>query len=385
MAKKDYYNILGIQKNATSEEIKKAFRKLAMQHHPDRNSGDKSAEVKFKELNEAYEILKDDQKRAAYDRYGHSAFEHGGMNDARSGQSSRSTHTNADFADFSDIFSSIFGSTTSHTATKEHLRGNDLSYELEITLEEAFLGTKQNIKYKAASTCTTCKGSGSKSGKGTVVCSGCKGTGRMRKQQGFFAVELTCTMCGGSGSTLKDPCETCYGEGRILKVRTVSVNIPAGIDTNNRVRITGEGEAGIRGGASGDLYVFTKIKPHPLFTREGANLHATIPVKMTTAALGGQLEIPGIDSTLIRVTIPQGAQNGMELRIRGKGMPSLKNSISHNLGDLLIKLHVETPVKLTEKQKAILEELDRELSDSSSPQTTGFFTKIKNFWNDITK
>ncbi len=385
MSKKDYYQLLEVSKNADADTIKKSFRKLAMQYHPDRNAGNKEAEKKFKEINEAYEVLKDEQKRSAYDRYGHSAFEQGGTG---GGGFSSSAYTETGFDDFADIFSTIFGDSASGARRSKTVnKGADLSYELNITLEEAYNGKKQNIRYTTAVKCESCAGSGGKSSNSAVKCLGCGGSGRIRSQQGFFTIEQTCNVCGGNGTVLKDPCGTCRGEGRVNKQKTIVVTVPSGINHQDRIRLSGEGEAGLRGGPAGDLYIFVNIKSHSLYKREGKNLFCTVPVKMTTAALGGSIDIPGIDSSLIKINIPIGTQNGVELKVKGKGMPVMKSSSgTATYGDLLVKIYVETPVNLNNKQKELLEQFEKESNEqNSSPQSSGFFAKVKNFWSDIAK
>jgi molecular chaperone DnaJ len=375
MSKKDYYEILGVAKSATADEIKKAFRKLAMQHHPDKHQGDKGAEQKFKEINEAYEILKDDQKRAAYDRMGHSAFQGGGQGFNQGG---------FDFnGNFSDIFGDIFGDFMSGRggpAKKASTRGSDLRYNITITLDEAFSGVKKEIKYKAATQCGDCEGRGSPDASGLKSCDVCGGSGAVRMQQGFFIMEKTCNKCGGAGQVIKNPCKTCHGKGNINKSRTLLVTIPAGIENDMQIRVNGEGEAGLRGGQSGDLYVFVHIKDHPFFKREGSKLKCTIPLRMTTAALGGSLEIPVMGGEKVKLSIPQGSQSGANFRIEGKGMPVLR---SNRRGDLIVSIQVEIPINLTNKQKELLVEFEKECTDKSNPECEGFWQKLKNVWNDL--
>ncbi len=383
MSKQDYYQTLGVSKNASKEELKKAYRKLAMQYHPDRNQGDKEAEKKFKEINEAYEVLKDDDKKAAYDRFGHSAFQSGGMGNGRAGAPGASGFS-GDFSDLNDLFGGIFnefmgGGGSRRGAAADIGRGSDLRYNLTISLEEAYLGTKQTIKYRTAVKCDACNGKGSTSG--TVSnCPTCHGSGRIRAQQGFFTVERTCHTCSGSGKIIKDPCKTCNGDGRVIKEKTISVNIPAGVEDGMRIRVANEGEAGLRNAPQGDLYIFVSIKKHNLFERDGHQLFCTVPIKMTTAALGGTLEVPTLDGKVTKITIPSGTQSGTQFRLKAKGMPIMKTP---GFGDLIVKVSVEIPVKLSKRQKELLEEFDKENSSGCNPQTESFFAKVKGLWDDL--
>lgn len=386
MAKKDYYEILGVAKNANPEEIKKAYRKLAMKYHPDRNQGDKEAEKKFKELNDAYEVLKDDLKRAAYDRYGDAAF---GGNGSGGGHSGFQSGFSDDFADFADVFSNIFGSgfgTSARSSKKKSnaVRGSDLRYNLNISLEEAYQGKKHTIKYKTGAKCDTCDGTGSATTKsGYAGCLACDGAGVIRAQQGFFTVETTCRTCNGTGSVIKDPCKSCHGQGRIEKEKSIAVSIPTGVEEETKIRVSGEGEAGLKGGAPGDLYIFVTIKTHPIFKRKGADLYCDLPIKFVTAALGGKVEVPCLDASIALLTIPAGTQTSAQFRLIGKGMPLMK---SNNIfGDLYVKVAIETPINLTSKQKELLEEFEKESTAGSSPQSEGFFQKVKNFWTDKSK
>jgi molecular chaperone DnaJ len=371
--KRDYYEVLGVTKTATAEELKKAFRKQAMQHHPDRNPGDKDAEHKFKEVNEAYDVLKDDQKRAAYDQYGHAAFE-GGMGGRGGGQG-------FDFTSFSDIFDDLFGEFMGGQRGGQRgggNRGSDLRYNLEITLEDCFKGKAAKIRVPTSIACEACDGSGAEAGAQPVACPTCKGAGKVRAQQGFFTIERACPTCGGAGRVIEKPCKVCGGAGRTHKEKTLSVDIPPGVDEGNRIRLAGEGEAGLRGGAPGDLYVFLSVKPHRLFRREGQHLHCRVPVSMTTAALGGAVEVPTLDGGQARITLPEGTQTGKQFRLRGKGMPSLQQSgFGAGHGDLYIQVMVETPVKLSKKQRELLEEFAKLDDQESSPESTGFFDKVK--------
>lgn len=380
MSKRDYYELLETPKGASADEIKKSYRKLAMKYHPDRNQGDKKAEQKFKEINEAYEVLKDPQKRDAYDRMGHAAFEQGG-----GGGFGQGGFGGGNFEDISDLFGGIFndfvgggGRGGRRQSAEETNRGSDLRYNLTITLEEAFAGIKQQVKYSTTTSCTTCKGTGSKSGKKST-CGTCKGSGRMRAQQGFFVIERTCATCGGSGEAVSDPCNSCHGQGRVHKQKTINVNIPAGVEDGMRIRVAGEGESGIRGGKPGDLYVFISVKNSNIFVRDGENLHCKVPLKVTTAMLGGSLEVPTIDGGRAKVTIPDGTQSGSQFRLRGKGMPVVNSS---RKGDMIIHTEIEIPVNLNKKQKELLNEFDQSLAENSTPETSGFFSKMKRFFDD---
>jgi molecular chaperone DnaJ len=371
--KRDYYEILGVAKTATAEELKKAFRKQAMQFHPDRNPGNAEAEHKFKEVNEAYDVLRDDQKRAAYDQYGHAAFE-GGMGGRGGGQG-------FDFTSFSDIFDDLFGEFMGGQRGGQRgggNRGSDLRYNLEITLEDCFRGKAAKIRVPTSIACEACDGSGAEAGAQPIACPTCKGAGKVRAQQGFFTIERACPTCGGAGRVIEKPCKVCGGAGRTHKEKTLSVDIPPGVDEGNRIRLAGEGEAGLRGGAPGDLYVFLSVKPHRLFRREGQHLHCRVPVSMTTAALGGAVEVPTLDGGQARITLPEGTQTGKQFRLRGKGMPSLQQSgFGAGNGDLYIQVMVETPVKLSKKQRELLEEFAKLDGEESSPESTGFFDKVK--------
>ena len=379
--KDDYYKTLGIEKSAGADAIKAAYRKLAMKYHPDRNQGDKEAEKKFKEISEAYEVLKDEQKRAAYDRYGHAAFENG-----RSGGGGQAGGFEFNGGDFSDIFGDIFsdlmgggrgGRTQSQSSGKT--RGADLRYNLQISLEDAFIGKKQEIKFSTSANCSTCNATGSADKSEPVTCTLCKGSGRVRASQGFFTVERTCSNCQGSGQSIKNPCKTCYGQSRVQKEKNLSVSIPAGVEEGTRIRLAGEGEAGMRGGPTGDLYIFIQIAPHQLFAREENNLYCSVPIKMTTAALGGSIEVPTIDGTRTKVIIEAGAQTGDRLRLRSKGMPVMH---SKQRGDMYINLSVEIPMNLTKKQKELLEEFDQIGGTNSSPKSDSFFSKVRDFFKE---
>lgn len=385
MSKKDYYQTLGVDKKASADDLKKAYRKLAMQYHPDKNPGDKSAEAKFKDINEAYDTLKDDQKRAAYDRFGHAAFENGGFGNAGGGARGGGF---GGFGGFSDIFEEMFGDGASGFAggfagqrgdTNAARRGNDSSTELAITLEEAFTGKEAQIKIHSFDSCGTCTGTGAAKGSKPETCEHCRGTGRVRAQQGFFTIERACPVCSGAGQVIKNPCPTCSGSGRVRKEKNLKVKIPAGVEDGMRIRLAGEGEAGLRGGAPGDLYVFLKMKPHRFFTRQGADLHCRTPLPMTTAALGGEIEVPTIEGKRTKVTVPAGTQSGQQFRLRGKGMSSYGSSLR---GDMFIEVAVETPVNLSKRQKDLLKSFAEE-GDKSSPQSQSFFGKVKELWGDI--
>ncbi len=378
----DYYELLEVSKTASADEIKKSYRRLAMKYHPDRNPGDKEAETKFKEINEAYEVLKDEQKRAAYDRYGHQAFT-GGMNGA-GGNPFGGFDFNFGSGGFSDVFSDIFsefmgGSARRQANPNAPERGADLRYNLEITLEEAFSGIEKEIKIPTTKVCEDCHGHGTADGKEADVCPDCHGSGKIHRQQGgFFIVETTCPKCGGTGRIIKDKCAKCHGEGYIAHEKTLKLKIPAGVEDETRMRIAGEGEAGLRGGPNGDLYVFITVKDHKLYSREGGNLYASVPISMTCAALGGKIEIPGIDGEKLELEINAGTQNDQIAKIKGKGMTIMRST---RRGDLFVKLRVETPVNLTERQKELLEEF-RSISEENScqPEAKGFFDKIKDLF-----
>ena len=377
----DYYRTLGISKSASDDDIKKAYRKLAMQYHPDRNKGNKASEAKFKEVNEAYETLKDPQKKAAYDRYGHEAYKNsssggGGFNPGGgfSGFSQGGFDFNSESI-FDDIFEA-FGGGMRHERTD--MRGADLRYETIVTLEEAFYGKDIELKIKTGVKCEICNGSGSEGGAKPKTCPSCRGTGRMRFSQGFFTVERTCTSCNGTGHIIEKSCRECNGSGRQSKLKTMKVSIPAGIEDGARVRLSGEGEAGLRGGRAGDLYIFINIKPHQLFKREGNSIHCDVPISIVTAALGGEVEVPTIDGKKAIVKIPAGTQSGNILKLKNKGMSMIRSSLR---GDMMIHVKVETPVNLTKKQKELLEEFGKDRS--SNPQSEGFFAKVKEFWQEL--
>jgi molecular chaperone DnaJ len=374
--KADYYETLGVAKSADEKELKSAFRKLAMQFHPDKNPGDANAEHRFKEIGEAYETLKDPQKRAAYDRFGHAAFENGGMGGGFSPGGA------GGFADiFEDIFGDMMGGGRQRRSGGRE-RGADLRYNMEITLEEAYAGKTAQIRVPTSITCDECSGSGAKPGTQPVTCGTCSGSGRIRAAQGFFSIERTCPTCHGRGQIIKDPCPKCSGQGRITEERALSVNIPAGIEDGTRIRLTGEGEAGLRGGPAGDLYIFLSLKPHEFFQRDGADLYCKVPISMTTAALGGQFEVATLDGTQTRVKIPEGTQNAKQFRLKGKGMPVLRQPA---MGDLYIQIAIETPQNLNKRQRELLEEFDRISSQDNSPQSSGFFARMKEFFEGLSE
>jgi molecular chaperone DnaJ len=369
MAKRCYYETLSLERTASDGEIKAAFRKHAMQFHPDRNPNDKTAEHRFKEINEAYEVLKDPDKRAAYDRFGHAAFEHGmGSGPAGFG---------ADFGTtFSDLFEGIFGMSAGRGRSSGRERGADLRYNMEITLQEAFVGKTAQIRIPTSVTCEACSGSGAKAGTKPKTCPMCGGHGRVRHAQGFFTLERTCPNCHGRGQSIDTPCASCAGSGRVTRERTLSVNIPAGVEDGTRIRLAGEGEAGVRGGPPGDLYIFLSIGAHPFFQREGADLHCRVPVSMVTASLGGEFEVPTIDGAKTKVKVPEGTQSGRRFRLAGKGMPVLR---SRQSGDMYVQVLVETPQKLTKQQRELLAEFERLSSSETQPESSGFLGKVKDF------
>ena len=374
MAKRCFYEVLSVERNATDGDIKSAFRKQAMQWHPDRNPGDNDAEHRFKEVNEAYEILKDPDKRAAYDRFGHAAFEHGGGMGTAHG-------FNADFATtFSDIFDDLFGMGGRRGRGSGRERGADLRYNMEISLIEAFAGKAAQIRIPTSVTCEACSGTGAKLGTKPKACPMCGGQGKVRHAQGFFTLERTCPSCQGRGQVIESPCESCTGSGRVMRERTLSVNIPAGVEDGTRIRLAGEGEAGVRGGPPGDLYIFLSIGAHPFFQREGADLHCRVPISLVTAALGGEFEVPTINGGNTRVKVPEGMQTGRRFRLQGKGMPVLR---SRQSGDMYVQVVVETPQKLTKKQRELLAEFDRLSSTETQPESSGFFGKVKEFLDGL--
>lgn len=380
MSKRDYYDVLGVSRNASADEIKKAYRKKAKELHPDRNSDNPKAEAEFKEAGEAYEVLKDAEKKAAYDRFGHAAFEGGMGGGGRPGGGHPGQQ--GDFASaFSDVFDDLFGDFMGgqRGGRQRAARGADLRYNLRVTLEEAFNGLQKTITVPTSVPCGSCKGSGAEGGAEPTTCPTCSGMGKVRAQQGFFTVERTCPTCSGLGQTIKNPCKTCHGAGRVEKDRALSVNIPKGVETGTRIRLAGEGEAGMRGGPPGDLYIFIEVTPHKIFERDAMDLHCRVPVSMSAAALGGDIEVPTIDGGRSRVKIPAGSQSGRQMRLRGKGMPALRGA---GAGDMFIELAVETPVNLTSKQKELLREFEA-LSEDNNPESKSFFSSVKGFWDSM--
>ncbi len=372
--KRCYYETLEVERGADESTLKSAFRKLAMKWHPDRNPGDASSEVRFKEINEAYEVLKDGDKRAAYDRYGHAAFEQG-MGGGGPG-------FGAGFASsFSDIFEDLFGMAGQRGRGTGRERGADLRYNMEITLEDAYKGKTAQIEIPVSVTCDPCSGAGAKAGTKPKTCATCGGAGRVRQAQGFFTLERTCPSCQGRGQTIEDPCPSCSGSGRVTKERNLSVNIPQGVEDGTRIRLAGEGEAGVRGGPPGDLYIFLSLAPHDIFQRDGADLHCRVPISMVTAALGGEFEVPTIERGKTKVKVPSGTQTGRRFRIAGKGMPVLR---SRQVGDMYVQVAVETPQNLTKKQQELLAEFEKLSSGATQPEAAGFFSMVKDFFGSRT-
>ncbi len=382
MAKQDYYELLGTDKGADADTLKKAYRKLAMKYHPDRNPDDKVAEQKFKDLNEAYEVLKDDQKRAAYDQFGHAAFEQGGPG----GPGGFGGGGFEGFAGggFADIFEEMFGGFGGgqRGGREQSGRGSDLRFNMDINLEDAFSGKTTDIRVPTSVACETCNGSGAKPGTDPVTCATCQGHGVVRAQQGPFRVERPCPSCHGQGKVIKEPCSDCSGAGRKAKDKTLSVNIPAGVEEGTRIRLSGEGEAGLRGAPAGDLYIFISVRPHRIFQRHGADIYMRVPVPMTTAALGDTIEVPTVEGGRARINVPAGTQPGQQFRLKGKGMSVLR---SKSRGDMFVELNVETPVNLTKAQKEHLEKLRKSGADNKkhSPESGGFFAKVKDLWEDL--
>ena len=376
MADKDFYEILGVQKNASDDEIKKSYRKLAMKYHPDRNKDDKESERKFKEVSAAYEILKDSEKRSAYDQYGHDAFRQGGMGGGQG------------FGDFgggfSDIFEEFFGGGFGgQSRQRGPQRGNDLRYNMSVSLQEAYSGKKSQIRIPSYEGCDLCSATGSADKTGPSTCSTCGGQGKVRSTQGFFSIERPCPTCGGEGSSIKNPCLKCSGTGQVKKQKTISVTIPAGVDTGTRIRISGEGEPGQRGAGNGDLYIFVEVQKDKLFEREEENIFCQIPISITTAILGGDVEVPTIEGKKARLNIPSGTQSETQFRLKGKGMSILRQT---RRGDMYVEANVEIPVNLNSKQKAILQEFEKEggTSKKHSPKSQSFFSKLKEVWEDLT-
>lgn len=378
MSKQCYYEMLGVSKGADGSTLKSAYRKLAMQYHPDRNPGDETAEAKFKEVSEAYDVLKDDQKRAAYDQFGHSAFENGGMGGGRGG------FHGFEASGFSDIFEDLFGMAGGGGRRRDpnaSQRGADLRYNLSITLEDAFQGKSEKITIPTDVACDTCDGTGAEDGTKPSACTTCNGIGKVRSQQGFFMVERTCPGCNGAGMVIENPCGDCRGTGKKKKNKTLDVKIPAGVEEGTRIRLSGEGKAGTRGGPSGDLYIFIDIEYHPIFEREGSTVYCQVPIPMTTATLGGTIEVPTVGGEKADVKIGAGTPTGKRFKIPGKGMPILNRG---SFGDMVIETVVETPVNLNKKQKDLLRAFAEECGDDVSPEASGFFNKVKEIWEDLT-
>ncbi len=372
MAKADFYETLGVSRTATEAELKAAFRKLAMQFHPDKNPGDHTAEVRFKEINEAYQCLSDGQKRAAYDRFGHAAFENGGAGGGGMGDGFGSSMSDI----FDDLFGDMMGGGGRRGRANGRERGNDLRYNLEITLEDAFNGKTATIKVPSLMTCEACTGAGAKPGSKPKACTTCGGAGRVRAQQGFFAIERTCPTCQGRGEMIDNPCDACRGAGRVTRERSLSVNIPPGVEDGTRIRLAGEGESGLRGGPAGDLYIFLSMKAHPFFQRDGADLFCRVPISMVQAALGGEFTVHTVNGSEAKVKIPEGTQSGKQFKLKSKGMPVLR---TRDFGDLYIQANVETPQNLTKRQRELLSEFETESSNTTHPESSGFFAKMKEF------
>lgn len=376
MSKRDFYEVLGVSRDADEKQLKSAFRKLAMKYHPDRNPDDAESELKFKEVNAAYEVLKNPQTRSAYDQYGHAAFEQG-MGGAQG--------FNGDFASsMADIFEDLFGMAgmggRRRGGAPGRERGADLRYNLNISLEEAFSGKNEEISIPTPVTCDTCSGTGAKPGTSPKVCSTCHGTGKVRATQGFFTLERPCPTCNGRGQIIEHPCEACHGSGRVMRERALSVKVPAGVEDGTRIRLAGEGEAGVRGGPAGDLYIFISIKNHQFFQRDGADLYCRVPISMATAALGGSFEVPNIDGSRSKVKVPEGTQTGKNFRLSGKGMPVLR---SKAVGDMYVQVIVETPQNLTKRQRELLEEFEEGSSKETHPESSGFFVRMKEFFDGL--
>lgn len=369
----DFYELLEVERTADDKTIKSSYRKLAMKYHPDRNPGCGDSEARFKAISEAYDCLKDPQKRAAYDRFGHAAFQNGGMGNGGAGH--------ADFGDIGDIFETIFGSAFGGGGRQQARRGADLRYDMEIGLEEAFHGKETQIEIEVSVACTPCAGSGAEPGTGTRTCGTCRGHGKVRSQQGLFMVERTCPSCHGRGQVIETPCRSCGGEGRVDKVSRLDVTIPQGVDHGTRIRLAGKGEAGPMGSPAGDLYIFLHLRPHPVFQREGTALFTRVPISFTTAALGDKIEIPGLDGETHEIEIPSGIQSGKQLRKRGAGMPVLQG---RGRGDLVIEITVETPTKLSARQRELLREFKETETGEECPESRGFFDKLKDAWSDLT-
>ena len=374
MAKRDYYEVLGVEKNASADQIKSAYRKKAIKHHPDKNKGDKAAEEKFKEASEAYHVLSNAERKQNYDNFGHAAFENSGGGRGGFGNFDFSSH-------FSDIFEDFFGEGFGggRRSRRSNNRGSDLRYDLSITLEEAYAGKKQDIKFSTSEKCNTCKGSGSKPGHDVGSCSMCGGHGQVRSNQGFFTVQQTCPQCAGSGEEITNPCSDCNGKGNKQTSKKISVTIPKGVDDGTRIRLAGKGEAGTRGGTTGDLYLFINVKSHKLFKRSDVNLFFEFPISIADAALGTTIEIPTIDGKKAKIKIPDGTQDGKQFRLKGKGMPFMRRG---DFGDLYVKVKTEVPVFLNKEQKELLERFRKIENEKSNPSIKKFFQKAKDFWKN---
>ncbi|CAA9506729.1 MAG: Chaperone protein DnaJ [uncultured Sphingomonadaceae bacterium] len=371
----DFYELLQVERTADDKTIKSAYRRIAMECHPDRNPGCTASEARFKSVSQAYDVLRDPQKRAAYDRFGHAAF-----NGASGGHSGFGA---TDFGQFSDIFESVFGEFMDPRGQGRAnvLRGADLRYDLEIALEDAYDGKEVELKVDVSAACEPCAGTGAKAGTSARSCATCHGRGKVRAQQGFFVVERVCPSCRGAGQTIADPCPSCRGEGRVEREKKLEVRVPPGVDEGTRIRLAGEGEAGVRGGPPGDLYIFVHVSRHRLFERDGTTLFARAPISFTTAALGGTIEVPGLDKQRHEIRIPAGVQSGKQIRQRGAGMPVLSG---RGHGDMVIQIEVETPTKLTARQRELLEEFRDTETGDECPQSSGFFTKLKTVWSELT-
>jgi molecular chaperone DnaJ len=373
MSKRDYYEVLGLARGASEQDIKSAFRRLAKKYHPDANQGDPDSERQFKEVNEAYEVLKDPQKRAAYEQFGHAAFEGGGPGPGGFGPEFASSMEDI----FENFFGDFMGGRRGARGRPGHERGSDLRYNMEISLQEAFHGKTAEIVVPTSVGCESCSGTGAKPGTTPSSCSTCGGYGKVRASQGFFTIERTCPACQGRGEVIDDPCEDCNGLGRVARERTLSVNIPAGVEDGTRIRLAGEGEAGLRSGPPGDLYIFLALKPDPFFQRDGSDVFCRVPISMVKAALGGHIDVPTLEDTVTRVKIPPGTESGKQFRLKGKGMPVLRTKM---MGDMYIQVDVETPKNLTKRQRELLEEFEKESKSDTSPESTGFFAKVKDFF-----
>jgi molecular chaperone DnaJ len=379
MSKADYYQALGVERGVSEADLKKAYRKLAMQYHPDKNPDDEVAEQKFKELSEAYHILSDKEKRAAYDQFGHAAFENG--SGAGAGGPGFDFDFRSGFADvFDDLFGEFMGGGRRSGGRRAPNRGADLRYNLDISLEDAFAGKQARVKVPSVVVCKSCGGNGARSGTKPSTCSTCGGHGKVRAQQGFFTIERTCPTCQGQGEVINNPCPDCKGSGRSHKEKTLSVNIPAGVEDGTRIRLAGEGEAGTRGSPAGDLYIFLALAPHNIFERDGRDIHCRVPIPMVRASLGGNVEVPTLGGGRARLGVPAGTQPGQKFRLRGKGMTALNSS---SKGDMYVHVSVETPVKLTKKQKELLEEFEKSSKAGHSPESEGFFAKVRDLWEDL--